>query len=449
MVEMGDWQVKILLAFVLGAVVGLEREINERKEVVGDTSKKSAVLGLRSFSIISGLGALCGLLYFHFPIVSAITVASVFVLMIAYYILDSQFTKDIGMTTELAIIFTFVIGFLLAAGIIPIQLLIALTVILVLLMSRKENIKEFVEDISRNEINALVSFGMLTFVILPFLPNQAYALVDFGNTKEFFQNIGISSNQFLTTPLFNPFVIWLIVVLITGVDLLGYVLERSLGSKSGFFLTSLIGGIVSSTATTISIAQESKNSRESTQLVSGAIFSTLVSFLPLAFLLVTLNLSLFVFFIPVLITLVFTTFAVGVYFLYSSKNEEINLDEKKITEKHKIFDLVAALRFVGIFLMISLASKFALLFFGNAGFLTATGLGALSGLDAVVVSTASLAGSTIGLKIGIWALVLANSANLIAKAIYSFMEGSREFAYKYLVSILIIIGTSVLAASMF
>lgn len=448
--ELSDsWPIKMILALILGAVIGLEREINEKRNIESEHAKgDSAILGLRSFSLISGLGAICGLLYFQFPILAAIIASAVAVLVISYYILDSRLTLDIGATTELAIFYSFIIGFLLAVGLIPVQIIIAVTIVLVLLMSRKASIKNFVEDINKQEINALVSFAILAFVILPFLPNHTYSLSDLGISDNFLDNLGLNIDRFAHLELINPFKLWFIVVLITGVDLLGYILERTLGKKSGWLLTSLVGGFVSSTATTISIAQESKISKNIKTLLAGAVFSNMVSFLPVAVLLISLNSRLFVAFFPILLVLIAAAFIVGLFFLISSKDSQnTQVNEQKITQSHKIFDLVAALRFMGIFLIINVGSKITLELFGNTGFLFTNSIGALTGYDAVVINTSQLAGNSIDLIVGVWALILANSVNLLAKSVYSYIQGSKEFALKFFISMLIIIASSAGAAA--
>jgi uncharacterized membrane protein (DUF4010 family) len=441
----------ILLAFVLGGVVGLEREINERKNLKAEPGKKPmAILGLRTFSLISGLGAVCGLLYADFPILTAVVSGGFTFLLIAYYFIESKLTKDIGITTELAIIFTFLIGFILAVDLLPVQLIIAITVVLVLLMSRKEKIKNIVEDISVNEINALVSFAILAFVILPFLPNETYSLSDFEGVSGFMQKMEWDIEGLADLELFNPFKLWLIVVLITGVELLGYVLERVWGAKRGWLAASLVGGFVSSTATTISIAQKSKGSKNVNLLLAGAVFATLVSFVPVVFLLITLNPELFIVFLPVLLAMSAAAFGAGYYFLYANKGAGGGVTKDgQDARAHRIFDLSAALKFMGLFLVINIASKVALEFFGEAGFLVTTALGALAGLDAVVINTAQLAGERIDMGLALWALVLANGVNLFAKSFYSFLQGSREFAVRFLVSMVVIVGASVVGAVVF
>jgi uncharacterized membrane protein (DUF4010 family) len=229
-----DIPFKVAISFALGAVVGLEREINEQKDLKGDNKGPHAVLGLRTFSLIGGLGALTGFLFFSQPIFAGLLAFAVFTLLAIFYVFDSYFTKDIGVTTEVSFLYTYVLGFLIATNVVPVQLVIAITVVLVLLMSRKEDIKNFVGTIKKTEINALVSFAILAFVILPFLPNTTYALSDFKGIEDFLKNIGWGDYVLADLELINPFKLWLIVVLITGVDLLGYVLERTIGKSNSF-----------------------------------------------------------------------------------------------------------------------------------------------------------------------------------------------------------------------
>ena len=125
------------------------------------------------------------------------------------------------------------------------------------------------------------------------------------------------------------------------------------------------------------------------------------------------------------------------------------VDAEKIEESHSIFSLSSALRFMGIYLLINVSSKIAIEFFGSSGFLITSAIGSLTGIDAVVINTSQLAGSRIDLSLGVWALVMANAVNLLAKSVYSFLQGSREFAFKYFISMVAIIGTSLFAAVIF
>lgn len=440
-----DLPLKFILSFTLGALIGLEREINEKRNIENADGKKTAILGLRSFSLVAVLGTICGLIYPQFPLLSAILASLFGFILLMFYYLDSSREKDFGFTTEIAVIYSFVLGLLLSINIIPIQLIIATTVVVILLMSRKKNIKNIVEEIKQGEINAFVSFAILAFVVLPFLPDKSFTLSDLGISKELFNNLGLGLKNLANLEFANPFNLWMIVVLITGIDILGYALERTIGRKKGGLIAAFAGGFVSSTATTISIAQDSKHSNKVNSLVSIALFANAVSFLPTGFLLLTLNPQLLFSFFPTLIVLIITLGLIGAYFSMRTKHETIDsVISDEITKTHKIFDLAAALKFMSIFLLINIFSKLALELFGNTGFLVTTSLGALTGIDAVVVNIAQLTGANINLDLALWALILVNAVNLLAKSFYSLLQGSREFALKFFLSIVFVIFISII-----
>lgn len=437
-----DLPLKFILAFILGGVIGLEREINEKKNIEGDKNgKQIAILGLRSFSLIAGLGLISGLLLLSQPIFSYLIFGLFGVIIAGYYFIDSKSTNDYGITTELAAVYSFLTGFLLTVKDFPVQIVLALTIIVVLLLSRKEKIKAVVEEIKTREIDAFISYAILALVILPFLPNSTYALSDIPGAGNLLGQFNISG-KILELELFNPFKLWMIAVLITGVDLFGYILERTVGAKKGWLLTSLAGGFVSSTATTVSLAKESKGSSNVNLLVASALFANSISFVPAMLLIISTNGQFFASVVLLLLSLLLSTLVLGIYFLYiSGKNKQSKTKLKE--DGHKIFDLGAALKFVGLFLAVNIISKIALEIFGEGGFLATSAIGALPGIDAVVINTAQLAGGKINFEVATWALVIINAVNLLAKSVYSFMQGSKEFAVKFLICMSVVIALSV------
>lgn len=432
-----DIVLKLVLTFVIGAVIGLEREINEKKILV-PTQKPVAILGLRTFSLSSALGFLAGILYPGFLFVSAAITFAFFTLSVVFYILDSLATKDTGITTELALVFSFLIGLLIATELIPIQLTLALSVVLIVLLSRKETIKDIIEAIKKREFNAFISYTIIALVILPFLPNTAYSLSDIPNFSNFLANIGVNLSQVINVELINPFKVWVIVALITGVELLGYILERTIGQKRGWLLASAAGGFISSTATTQTMAQQSNKSQSVNHLVSAVVIANLVSFIQIGIVIGSLNTIFLIELLPTLIPMVLGGILIALFFL-RVKEKDLEVNQTKIMEGKKIINLYGALKFTALFITISILSKLALAIFGNSGFLITTGLGALAGLDAVMINTAQVAGSSIDFRLGITAFILANFVNLAGKSIYSFLHGKREFTIKFTVSVVIII----------
>jgi uncharacterized membrane protein (DUF4010 family) len=432
--------IKLVLSLILGAVIGLERESYERAINLPKQHVPGG-LGIRTFSLITLLGTVAGFLkpsYFSLFLTINITFMA---LVLAYYILGSIFYKDNGITTEIAIIFSYLIGVFIALEIFAIQLLLALTVVLILILSRKETIKTIIAGINRNEINAFISYAIIALVILPFLPNQFFTLSQIPNIDTLLSSYNLSLGQLSSLEIINPFKLWLIVALITGVQILGYIMEKTIGQKKGWLFTSVAGGFISSTATTQSLAQQSKKSDSVNQLVAAAIFANMASFMQIFILILPLNAMFLVQSTVFIGSVTITALILGLVFLKLKEDPtQDNLQStKKILKQDEIFSLGPALKFAILFLGIRLLTKVSLSFFGNSGFIFTSALGSLIGLDAITINISELAGQTINFKTAIMALALANAVNLLSKAVYSFFMGKREFAFKFSLSMIVII----------
>lgn len=419
---------RLLLAFLIGAAIGLEREIHEKSGSFED--KSSATLGIRTFSLTSLLGAVTGILYLPYESLGILVGVAFFALLVSFYILDVRARNARGLTTEIGLMFTFVLGILLVTDVIPVHFTLAISVGIVLLLSQKAFIKDTVQRIRSQELNAFISFAIIAVAILPFLPNQSYSLNDIPGLSGLLESFGLHDREFSDVPLINPFRTWLYVALITGVNLIGYFMEKGLGQKRGWLVASAAGGFVSSTATTRALAQESRNHGVVNNLVGSAITANLVSFIQIFLLITPVNAKLAVNLVPTILIMIVTASAGLYYFL--TKQETRNHEQVEHDEVVKsIIDLRAALYFAGLFVLISIVSQVALILFGKSGFLIATAFGSLIGLDAVMINTAQLVGGTISMSTAILAFVLANAVNLGAKTFYAYTGGSKAFTLKF------------------
>ena len=331
---------KLFLSLVLGAVIGLERESYEDK--INKTPRSGVgSLGVRTFSLITTLGAIAGLLYFsHFSIY--ILIITIFGLILtAYYIIGSFFTHDNGITTELAIFLSFLFGLFISLGIFPTQLIIAMVIVLVSIMSIKEKLHTLVEGIKDNELGAFISYAIIALVVLPFLPDRTFSFADIPNLSTLLTSVRIDINDLINLPLFNPFNIWKVVVIVTGVDILGYFLEKTVGRKRGWMFASLAGGFISSTSTTQSLALKSKNSKDINKLTAGAVFASFSSFLQHSLLIITVNGVFFTKSLLYIFSILVSSLLIGFYFLSKEdkNNESSPLETEENLNDTKIFSL--------------------------------------------------------------------------------------------------------------
>ncbi len=427
----------LLLSIILGGVIGLGRENKNQGGEVG-----GAAGGIRTFALICLLGALSGVFYVeYFPVFVFITsLLSLF--LVSYYILGSLATKHVGLTNEISILYTFLIGFLLTTDLLSMQLVIALFVVFILILAFKEESKKIIGGISRAELQSFISYAIIALVVLPFLPNVGYTISDVQFIYNLLTSYNINLGEFATLEIINPRKIWFIVVLVTGIDVFGYLLGKFIGHKRSFTLASFFGGFVSSTATTQALAQRSKRTKMTQVLVGAALLANMASFFQVFLLVGPLNARWLLSITPTLFIIILSAAALSVFFFYHHSLDSAQDDLVK--EEKKIFSLIPAVKFALLLISVKLLTKICLIVFGESGFILSSIIASFVGLDAIVINLADMAGETITFKFALLTFILVNATNLLSKTVYSFVQGSRPFAIRLLISTLVIIAMSFL-----
>ena len=229
------------LALVLGALIGLERQ-------VGRGPNGHGLAGMRTFALYSLWGAGAGYLGDEFGAGAFAVVAAAYGgLLVAEYLITGR-RGDAGTTTEAAAFAAFVCGVLAWEGEEVVAL--ALAVGVAVLLQSKAWVHGMVSRFSEEDLLAVLRFGVLTAVILPLVPDRKLGPFD----------------------AINPFEIWLMVVFVAGIGLAGYVALRILGPK-GLAPTGLLGGLVSSTAVTLGFSRMSKRVPEVTDALAAGVLA--------------------------------------------------------------------------------------------------------------------------------------------------------------------------------
>ncbi|GAB4139947.1 MAG: hypothetical protein Fur0024_0750 [Patescibacteria group bacterium] len=200
-------------------------------------------------------------------------------IFLASYISSVYLYKVSGITTELGALITLFFGFAIGSSIVPIEYIIAFSVIVTTLFAQKTQIESFAKHIDQKEFLDFLKFGIVSVVILPFLPNKNYAISDIPVLLNLLNSFGLSFSKILDLEIFNPFNVWFIVVLISFLDLFGYIAGKIFGAGKSFLISALFGGFVSSTSTTQSFAIQSKKSEKFSKILAGAgIVANIASF---------------------------------------------------------------------------------------------------------------------------------------------------------------------------
>lgn len=441
---------KLLLAIILGGMIGLERGWAPGTEEKEETMDRGDTWGIRTYSLISLLGAISGLLFlFGYLYLSLITTISFFILIFIYYGVGGWMIKSMGLTTELGAIFSFLIGYFVTSNIVPLQLVIAISIVIELILSLKEKSHSFVLGIKRSEIDAFIGFAIIALVILPFLPNQSYHLADSQSIRRLLEAYNANMYFFEQLEIINPFKLWFIVALITGIDIFGHALAKILGKDKGVVMTSAVGGFVSSTSTIQSLARRSRSDTNVNELVTAATIANLTSFFQIFFLVAPLNSRWMVSITPVLMVIIVSTILTSIFFHLKDRKKMTVISEEQegdyyYPDEKEVFSIKHALTFAVLLILVRIFTKAALILFGQSGFLATSILASFSGIDAVVVNLAELANNVIPSQAALLTLLFVNATNLLSKSAFSFTQGKREFSLKLLGSSLFVIMASFL-----
>lgn len=370
------------IALGLGLLVGMQREY-----------KHHPVAGIRTFALVTVLGSLTGLIAQYFQagiIVAAGIICLVLLLSVMNYIQEQEKKlKGPGQTTEVAFLLMYALGVYLVFG--DLRLGIAIGGAVALLLHFKASLGHFVNRLKRKDIHAIMQFVAISLVILPILPNENYGPYQ----------------------VLNPYEIWLMVVLIVGLSLAGYVFHKILDKDSSTLANGLLGGLISSTATTVTFSRRAKEMPDAVRLAAFVIMtaSTVSVVRVLTEVAVVSPRYLGVIAPPLLAEFFFMMLAcLGLYF-YERKKEIHGLPAPKNPAQLK-----SALIFGLLYALILLAVATAKDYFGQGGLYLVAFISGLTDMDAITLSLSqSLNQGTVGSEIT-WKLILvAVLANLAFK----------------------------------
>ena len=225
--------VRLLIAALGGAAVGLERQWSGH--AVGPGARFA---GIRTFTMLGAVGGFSGWLWTAGVMApAAILFAGAVMIVVAAYVAGSR--QDIDGTTEVAALVVLAAGVL--AGLGSIRLASGITALATLLLVEKSTLHAVVQRIDDIGLRSGVRFAVMALVILPLLPEGPYGPLG-----------GI-----------RPREIWALVLLFSGLSFAGHVARRVVGPGHGYFVTGLLGGLVSSTMVTFTFARLSRTDRAS------------------------------------------------------------------------------------------------------------------------------------------------------------------------------------------
>lgn len=383
------------VALGLGLLVGMQREY-----------KHHPVAGIRTFALVTILGSLTGLIaqYFQAGIIVAAGIGALVLLLVVMNYIQGQENKlrGPGQTTEIAFLLMYALGVYLVFG--NLRLGIAIGGMVALLLHFKTSLGHFVDRLQKKDIHAIMQFVAISLVILPILPNENYGPYE----------------------VLNPYEIWLMVVLIVGLSLLGYLSHKILDRDSSVLVNGLLGGLISSTATTVTFSRRIKEMPRAVRLTAFIIMaaSTVSMLRVLAEVAIVSPRHLSIVAPPLIAELLFMLLiCLGLYFYEKNKNIE------ELPSPKNPAQLKSALVFGVLYALILIAVAVAKDYFGQRGLYIVAVLSGLTDMDAITLSLSqSLKQGNIEGQLT-WKLILvAALANLVFKGGIATFLGTAKLA---------------------
>ncbi len=373
----------LAIALGLGLLIGLQRE-----------KSHSGLAGIRTFPLIAVLGCLCG----TFAQVQGAWVFGAGMLSVTALLVvgltalrQEASPQASGMTTALAALVTFMVGALPPAGHAAAAAVVGAG--LAILLHLKDRLHGWVAALGDHDMGLIMRFAAISLVVLPVLPDHRY---------------GPPGLEVL-----NPRTIWLMVVLIVGMSVAGYVALKVWGSRASTILGGVLGGLISSTATTVSWARRAKADPSLSGSASTVVMiASTVAFLRfIAIAMIAAPSQAVALAMP--LTWLFAVFLVLCVVLWATTAKH----EATVAAHGNPAELTGALVFAGIFAVVLLAVAWAKVNLGQGGLLAVAAISGATDMDAITLGTARLVHQgSLNPGLAAKAILVAALSNLVFKA---------------------------------
>jgi uncharacterized membrane protein (DUF4010 family) len=379
-----DLALRFGAALGLGLLLGLERERKRDAELLFG--------GIRTFALIALLGAIGAFLERELNQGWLVLVAFVAVgsLVVVSYAMTAV-RGELGITTEISALLAFIVGTL--CGWSKVDVAAVVTVVCLLLLTFKDYLHRLARRVELTDVEATLKFAVISLIILPLLPNAAFG----------------------PPPLdvINPYKIWLMVVLIAGLNFLGYVLVKVFGSEHGLVVTGILGGLVSSTAVTLSFSQRSRQEPAmSSAFVLAIVVAWTIMFLRVVVIVGMVNHTL-----AADLALALGLMAAAGLLVSLVLWQRTRFPGKGVvTAGPNPFELGEAIKFGLLFGVVTVVAKAAEVYLGETGLYIAGAVAGLTDVDAISLSMANLVvAEPANLTIAARTIVIAVVSNTLTK----------------------------------
>ncbi len=412
-----------IIALFLGALLGFERSYTSRME----HEELDFIGGIRTYALVSLFGSLVSFLAEKYvPELLPIAFMGIIILMVASYYVSYAKHDESGITTEISVLICFIIGVTVQKNHLVLALFISIVTTAILYL--KKYMYRLGEKIENDDIRGTLLFAIITFVILVFDPDYNFYVKDIG-----FLGSGVFEQypELADVKVINPFTVWVMVVLISAIGFSGYIAIKILGSRKGIGLTGFLGGLASSTATTVTFSKRSAEAGHGDLYGSYALAvilacSTMFPRIIVEVLIINPGLAPKLIIIMGLMTIAGFSFC---FFLWK-KNGDKKVSDVSLKNP---FTLMPAVKFGIIFAAIIFIARITEVLAGDRGVYIISVLTGLSDVDPITLTMSQISRDDPAMmNQATIAITLAAFSNTIMKAGMAMFLGSKQFRKRVL-----------------
>jgi uncharacterized membrane protein (DUF4010 family) len=396
------------IVFVFSLLIGLEQRIHH-----SDDDKHQLFGTDRTFTLIGILGFILYVIAPKSQIPFLVGGASLFVLLTVSYYLKIKASGEFGLTTVIIAMITYTLAPLVYLQNKVLVLLVFVSIIV--LTEIKNDLKRLAKKFGHDEFLTFAKFIVLAGVILPLLPHEPIS-----------ETINLS--------LYN---IWTAIVAVSSISYISYILKKFVFPNSGLLLTAILGGLYSSTATSIILAKQSKENESPFKVGAAIIIATSMMYLRLELLAFLFNPSIALKLAPYFAVLIFVT--VFITYVFYKQKSEADISTIKEEEHKNPLEFKTALIFGFLFAFFSILTDFVVKRYGDSGINILSLIVGVTDIDPFVLNLFQNGLNTLTIELIVRAVLLATASNNILKMLYAIIIGSKSIYKPVLIGFLITI----------
>ena len=410
--------IKFALVLVFSLLIGLEQRRHhidmEAEELFGTD---------RTFTLIGVLGYLLYIISPNnlSPFLGGGAVVTLFLAI--FYYQKIQIKKKFGLTSIIIALITYCLAPLIYTQ--PLWLVLLLIVCVLIITEIKGELSAFSHKVDDSEFITLGKFIVLAGVILPLLPNTPIS------------------------PLINvsPYKCWLAIVVVSGISYLSYLLKKFVFPQAGILLTGILGGLYSSTATTVILARKSKEQPTDSRIVPAIFLAITMMYLRLFLLAFIFNQPIAFLLLPYFVVFILVTVGLALYFIkaYKATNDDTKNPDQTVAPHSNPLEFKTSLLFGGLFIVFAVITGFVSEKYGGTGVNILAFLVGVTDIDPFIMN---LFQSKLPIANAIITMAVLNAitSNNILKMVYALSFSEKSLRKRLIVGFAILIGVGVIGS---